>query len=117
MNPVEFVNIIKIRGIVESVREVWRGDKGALFEVVLKVGETEKRDLIGVMSFTDKLVETKGFGVGATVQISGELTARLGKESKWWGQATARKVEVIQEAPENKQVKATSELTDDDIPW
>lgn len=117
MNPVEFVNIIKIRGIVETVREVWRGDKGALFEVVLKVGETEKRDLMGVMSFGDKLVETKGFGVGAIVQISGELTARLGKESKWWGQATARKVEVIQEAPQNKQATGTSELSDDDIPW
>jgi len=115
MSNVDFVNSIKVRGVIEELNKVWEGDKGAIYEMVMTVGQTERADIVGVMSLSEKLASIKGMGKGAVVQVTGELTARLGKNGKWWGQATARKIEVVSPAP--VEMAKPGRVDDDEIPF
>ena len=112
---IDYVNMVKLRGEVIEIREAWRGDKGAIFEVVLVVGQGERSDIYAVVSMSERMKDTKGFGEGAVVQVSAEMSAKLGKNGRWWGSCQAKKLEVVKEAA--PKVVATSTLDDDEIPF
>jgi hypothetical protein len=118
MESVDFVNVVKIRGIVDEITEVFRGEKFTIHEVVLIVGRG-KYDKHAIVKINDEQKNTKGLAVGAVVQIVAECTAGKGKSGKLWGSVTAKKVEVVIEAKpvEPQPTFDIYSIDDDEIPF
>jgi hypothetical protein len=107
----EYVNLVRILGEIAEINEVFRGDKGTVNEIILVVGMHERFDRMAQVKCFGNLLEDQRIKPGAWVKISGECTAKIGKNGKWWGEVTVRKIEVVKEAPEK------SAKSDDDLEW
>lgn len=93
----EYQNKILLEGRIVELTEVYRGEKGAIFEMVLNLGTSDKYPLNGVVKLTDKFTRANpDITEGAWVKIKAQATARVGKNGKWWGEVTAREIAVIE---------------------
>jgi len=113
----KLINSVKIQGIVEHVEQKYRSEKVIINEVRLVVGRTQEADFYSVVTMFGNAVEQDGFGVGAWVQVTGYLTAKEGKDGRWFCNAMASKVTVVVAAPVTHEKPAEAVFEDDDIPF
>lgn len=112
----DYENKLKIVGKVEEILEVWKGDKGSLYQVRLLAGELKGKDFFAIVKIGEDLHAREGFGIGAQVEFLGRLTARQGRDGRWWGEASCHHLKIISAAP--KASASASKSNDDDmIPW
>lgn len=110
----QYENKVQLVGVVTELNEVFRNEKGGIYEMILDLGHSDKYPVNGLVKLTSRILEAnKDVGIGAAVKIQAEATARIGKNGKWWGEITVRRIEVLS-VPEKKEVKS---VFDDDVPF
>jgi hypothetical protein len=108
----QYENKIQLCGVVTELNEVFRNDKGGIYEMILDLGFSDKYPINGLVKLTSRILDAnKDVAVGAAVKIQAEATARIGKNGKWWGEITVRRIEVLS-LPEKKQ---DTSVFDDDV--
>jgi hypothetical protein len=112
----EYHNKILLEGRIVELTEVFRNDKGGIYEMILDLGTAEKYPLNGLVKLTDKFLKgNQDIAEGAWVKIKAQATARVGKNGKWWGEITAREIAVIEKRKEVGEVKESFDF--DDVPF
>lgn len=119
MSDLEFVNSVKIRGIVHDFKCTWSGETNSIHEVTIECGKVKDRTQVAVVKLFKEQVETPGFGVGAIVEFVGECDGRLSKDGKkFYGEIVCRKLNVKLPAREPKKPEQPELPLDDiDIPF
>ena len=113
----DFINSVKLQGQIVKIDEVWKGNKGSIWSVRLLLGKGDDREFFGLVKMSDEHVNLVGFGVGAWIQINGRLSAREGKDGRWWGEVAASKVAVAVPAIKPEPSAVNPIFLDDDIPF
>lgn len=115
---IEFVNQVKIRGIVKEINLKWEGEKNAIYEAIIICGQDKdgKDKHAGVTLFSRE-VKSEGFGIGAVIEFVGYCNWKLGKDGKrYWAEISPKSVTVkvpAQKKDESNQEKKSSKISDD----
>ena len=111
----EFENSGKIRGIVDEIKEVWSKDSTTISEIRLKCGTSEKREYYAIVNTFEHLDEIQGMGLGAVLEVTGFADATQGKDGRWWGKISTKKINLVSPAPSKvvKSAPTQKELDDE----
>lgn len=114
---VEFVNVVKIRGIVKQINLKWEGEKNSIHEVILICGEGKKGETFAGVKLFGEQVSVEGFGVGAVIEYVGYCDWRLGKDGKrYWAEISPKSVTVkvpAHKKDESISKNSASKISDD----
>lgn len=114
---IEFVNVVKIRGIIKEVNLKWEGEKNSIHEVILICGEGKKGETFAGVKLFGEQVNAEGFGVGAVIEYVGYCDWKLGKDGKrYWAEISPKSVTVkvpAQKKTESNSKNESSKISDD----
>lgn len=115
---VEFVNQVKIRGIVKEINLKWEGDKNSIHEVILVCGkDKDEKDKFAGVTLFKRETELEGFGIGAVIEFVGYCNWKLGKDGKrYWAEISPKSVTIKVPAEKKvvtKEENEASKISDD----